>query len=961
MMQKRPPKQPNKFEHEHRRGDDNPPTFANLHVEHPVKRNFVQPLTLGLEISPQGIHDEEIRDGFYIYDFYRYKAPGQDSKRVSLDVGGVAQRISKRALKIVDLPPRHTLSFDLKLDFDKIPNPEVGEESEYRIAILPFREYPGDIIPTATQIKTVTIRRDTREADLLFRIDIADRPESLYQYRSNSAGSSDTVRVPNIKWFPPDPSRQDPLQWDTCRIVIGNSAFSGDGKVVIKNSRVQMNSPSNMNQLKSNIPVTDLFVASRKGSQQPLSNLSFDGTYENTDEKADFLILTDIWRIQALGDDEVVFSAEIEFDYEIFQNGSFRSKDHFQFNLELPVAKDLGYHWLALDYGTAAIVSSFGNDVDMRFLIPLVDQLRSLPSRASLPGYIEESEFLLPSTVLLREKQIPGTKEFIMEVPYRDTISTYPERLVPYLKRIIGLNVVPLNKPISFEDPSTGKIQIGYPTVKDTIKSIYLKLLDDYVIAYLRGQHVREQLNQIVISIPNTFTPLHTQMLENLIENDFGSVFKQVKFISESDAVACYYLSRWINFNQNRIIKSTELDKGEYILIYDIGAGTLDLTYLFVEKAGPADPRKIRILGRLGTSSAGNNLDTIIAKIVQDKVDMMIQNSTDGSIKWKQEHGGKCYKFFDSIPPHFDNVPSNQQENEKQTYRDNLIRLRQQIKTEIKPVIAEQIKHGDTTLPSVSEGIDYFVDGITQVDLTVNDIMEDRRIRKFISDNSTKLLENFFGNLAYEKGTVPLHTAIFSGRTILFPRLKEAVVEALNEWCDSSRGGFEMPDLSAEELKLSVCQGAMAYVTGWLRDKSIVFEDCGISAKYGIIYNDAGEYKFEPFVTPQTPPNRLDITESRIIREYSITQKVRFPNLGNVDFVQSYSLHPEKDWAGEKVLTTSIWNFNPPSREPTIEVEINSYNQLTIRVGQLRNSPEITTPDLRNNPGYQEGMWPYFI
>ena len=79
--------------------------------------------------------------------------------------------------------------------------------------------------------------------------------------------------------------------------------------------------------------------------------------------------------------------------------------------------------------------------------------------------------------------------------------------------------------------------------------------------------------------------------------------------MSESDAVAFYYLSK-----RAELLENTELDDDfdKNVLVYDMGAGTLDITYFTRKECG--DKYEIEMVGKMGVSRAGNYMDYILRR-----------------------------------------------------------------------------------------------------------------------------------------------------------------------------------------------------------------------------------------------------------------------------------------------------------------------------------------------------------
>jgi hypothetical protein len=151
--------------------------------------------------------------------------------------------------------------------------------------------------------------------------------------------------------------------------------------------------------------------------------------------------------------------------------------------------------------------------------------------------------------------------------------------------------------------------------VTTILQNAYISVLRDFIYpqVYQRikqkntALRLSDAMNKIVLSYPNTFSPLHVEHIkEEVIYKHFFEFHKDyVKFISESDAIAFYYTNKMYDKKRGET---------EYVLVYDMGAGTLDLTYFRIEKKG--GKVYLDIVGKAGKTTAGNYLDRILTEWV---------------------------------------------------------------------------------------------------------------------------------------------------------------------------------------------------------------------------------------------------------------------------------------------------------------------------------------------------------
>ena len=323
---------------------------------------------------------------------------------------------------------------------------------------------------------------------------------------------------------------------------------------------------------------------------------------------------------------------------------------------------DLGSDWLAIDFGTSAIMAAFGNDKtvispELR-PIELMKQLLKLEgfdlegenkeqdiAVAELEYNLNENMELLPSSMILfrgysdvmeqdstlfpfyNEKEY--TECLINMVPKESDLARFSFGL-PYMKSLVGAKSLLevdeklkgfkyLGK-ISKDDDNYTPLTISEdrPSVMEIIQATYQILLKHFIIP--SPELHNKPLNKIVLTIPNSYSPVHIKHIKDVIKETLPHIeMDNIAFVTESDAIAYRYYDQREIFNLNRPKASKEkllAAKKEYVLVYDIGAGTIDLTYFSVEKTDKKD--KISILGRLTKNSAGNYFDYVMCKAIED-------------------------------------------------------------------------------------------------------------------------------------------------------------------------------------------------------------------------------------------------------------------------------------------------------------------------------------------------------
>ncbi|WP_146191669.1 hypothetical protein [Azospirillum humicireducens] len=302
-------------------------------------------------------------------------------------------------------------------------------------------------------------------------------------------------------------------------------------------------------------------------------------------------------------------------------------------------------NWLCIDFGTSAISVAHGRGDQVNVL-----QLQHIrqgsgdasPSNPCLADFdranVERnSRSLLPSFILcdadrrrdpVPDRQLrpgfprfgpaslkPGDPSFISLPAPMESLRSSPGRVIYSLKSWVGLAVprVPLKDKVSFLRDGHETMERDLP-LDELVQSGFAALAE----AYILPDEVRP--GQIVITHPNTFTALHQGRLHR---NAFAALAKRfdiprrdrIRLLSESDAVAYHYCLQ-------RRSRGDRPTGREHILVYDLGAGTLDLSVIAIDWADDriAYPQRWRTLFRLGVPVAGNHLDGVLARLVDTSI-----------------------------------------------------------------------------------------------------------------------------------------------------------------------------------------------------------------------------------------------------------------------------------------------------------------------------------------------------
>lgn len=617
----------------------------------------------------------------------------------------------------------------------------------------------------------------------------------------------------------------------------------------------------------------------------------------------------------------------------------------FEIKLRVPVFQSASSQWLGIDYGTSAIVCRYGGiDINLK-----KKKETLFPNDED---HYEEGTPYLSSNVILRNNRNTSdgriNSDLLRDYP-ADTpapnfnslavtlspTSAEEDRnvdfILPCLKMLVGYEKIPNIEQyngFSYElkDDNGNVVSTPLYEVDENCDVIYSELCNvDTVMceAYkeLFTYYVKENvpnilmMNNIVLTVPNTFSPNHFEQLRKLIDDSFtGYNIRNLKFISESDAVACFYLSHWSDINHSEAVNRSDGDienlrDMENVLVFDMGGGTLDITYLTRQGINSIDVR-----GRMGIAKAGNYLDGLLAHLIAKRIRQLEKVVTPEQI----------------------------------TDTERLIaarKLKDLIKNELKPKMTTV---GETITISRND----FGDVGVRQDFTirVDDIIREPKFQEYVKSCTVDVLRNFikFYNLYDEAGHVDIDTVIISGRSSKLPQIRHALIdELMNIIPDGDFCSIDMSTvLSIDKSKDVVVEGALSYAS---RDNLIVSSD-NIMANYGVIYYDAfGAAHYQELLNPRKDkPISKTISEGMTINAYK-TQDIKLDLSGcqnrmtgadnckqkMLTLVQTYSVDTLGDWKrGLNEYITIMSTYNIPTHIDrscvALHLEVNNKNQMRL-------------------------------
>ena len=657
---------------------------------------------------------------------------------------------------------------------------------------------------------------------------------------------------------------------------------------------------------------------------------------------------------------KVTFS--IEFDYwdddRKLMMDDLPQGEHFKFDLTIKLHQRPSVKWLGIDYGTSAIVCRFDNDT-----LELRDKKLKLFNQ--LTDKYEQDTQYLSSNVIYRSNRtclknqsslicdyypensnkLPDYNSLAVTLsPTSDVEDANLNFILPCMKMLMGYDNIPnIEQYEGFEYSSKsedGKIKShpiftgvgerkklsGLCKVSNVMHEVYRELF----LYFIEPKMKNKRLDNIVLTVPNTFSPNHFRQLRDIIAESFNQYYiRNLKFISESDAVACYYARNWAEINDaiGRTNGRDKLKEHESVLVYDMGAGTLDITYLVKSED------RIDVKGRMGIAKAGNYLDGLLASII--------------AAKSRQE------SLINICPPN------------KITESDRLLaarKLKEIIKNQLKPRLGEE-EAKITIEKSDFEDISLRRD----IEIKLDDIVADSDFQGYLKSCTKDILNNFFRFYGlYDKNNkVNIDTVIVSGRASKLSLISDNLCDFSKNVKNSENFGIvNMSDIEGRDIsKDVVVNGAMAFASG----QNLTVEYDNIMANYGVIYYDSvGDLRYTKLLDPrEQKPIRTTTVEGMRVNEYQTPEIICDISGCNgqrpLILVQSYSMDTLGDWKSgnhEYITVMEELHYLNEPKDSRLMITVDNGNQMRLRInGAFTDTLAPSHIDV-NSELNKKSMWP---
>lgn len=628
----------------------------------------------------------------------------------------------------------------------------------------------------------------------------------------------------------------------------------------------------------------------------------------------------------------------VSFQYKEDRNDNDNEWKTFNFNLKTTVEGKRPGKWYSVDFGTSAVVAysmQMDNNITLE-QISLDEMKTSLISREYNDDKnklqdLRQPEGLIASTLYLNPVGTEETEQYRKQKVWFSPTRGMVDHLnqLPCLKTMAGNKEIPK---ILLKDDDKKKV----PT---SIEDIMRRTYDQLCRYYLGG----EDMQALVFTVPNTFTPMHTEMIRKVLLEKVPSLEKRyLEFISESDAVLCLYLNtRERILNGNDEYKSRLQYPNERVLVFDMGAGTLDLTYAECKFDNENKRVKsVEILGRMGVNKAGDYIDYLLGEIV---VDLLKNKATNDQEK------EKIRTNLESLL-NLSGKNNNSFIGERRIFKDYLC-------NKVKTILNNS---DDTPLPKVDEtnGENCYKIGSLEYDLksiTIGDIKKHDKFTSYIKSCTTDVIHNFakmYGNSGnINNPRLELTTLFVSGRTISIKAIRDSLMEALKQFCnDNGRKIMRLAhgnenDNDNIKSKIVVAEGALNHVLLNLYTDNFSIKKRGVYGYYGVIIKN-NKMKWISMISHKDDSYNKEIT-------------VHCDNNSSIMLCHTYQLDPIADVSANNYDSTVILHKSTVEEKGEYTIVLNmDQDGSSLKYKMGANEIQLEPHDDYGNESLRKSLWP---
>lgn len=287
----------------------------------------------------------------------------------------------------------------------------------------------------------------------------------------------------------------------------------------------------------------------------------------------------------------------VNIDYSINDNDTKHETLYFKIEFCEQIVNSI----YSLDYGTTGIVLSKYEGDKVESVV-----LRDVDSTNSDEEPLEKEKTIVSSISILKKRKREDKKACLVLAPSRLDYDQGAEFILSPTKFLIGQPKIPFVDLYAtiFDEIEGFTGPITHIKAEDIIRYSYKNVFE-------RFEH--DGVRKLLLTYPNTYVPEQIRILREILKDEFKLLDdSNIHFVPESDSVVSYYVE------MRRNSKKGFPKEEERILIYDMGAGTLDISYVIIYRNNKNE-YKVKLEKRIGIPVAGNYLDYELYEIIKDE------------------------------------------------------------------------------------------------------------------------------------------------------------------------------------------------------------------------------------------------------------------------------------------------------------------------------------------------------
>ncbi|MDE6409358.1 MAG: hypothetical protein K2K81_03820 [Muribaculaceae bacterium] len=894
-------------------------------------------------------------------------ADGRQLPPDAIHIGGTT---GKNSYEIRNLAPhdersqmvrgREEFVLPIYIDMRRLSNPMVPKETLQVVCNWAYHHSynPAEYLAGERALELIDFKQDAQGAELI--LNLLDHEGNI----SSRISNGQVISLPVIEFFAEDNTLSDRvfrlsnLATDTTRAGAGVRV---SGLTITESIEGAMVKDRNGNWINELFDKTDSAV-------EELSSSAGVILRNGRNSFKDFMITFDPVKVMlALQTKDFHFMSVLTVEFDYIENSFGKpfdslTSEHFRFEIRQPLYLKPNPRWLCIDYGSSAIVCKYDDTVlNLRSRKNVIlKKAIGKDAKALLNDSLETNTEFLSSDIILHSpvntnankevsalcseqndhKDTEYDKLAVFLSPSSSMIVNEVLRQLPCLKLLVGNELLPPNvdyQTFSYDilNPNGGVEKVVSEQIREknpekslvmidnVFRESYEALLSYFVIPEVKNINL---VNRLVLTYPNTYTPRHLDTIRSIVSKAIPAV-RELEFVGESDAVAAYYLENWSSYHP----VDADPNENETILVFDMGAGTLDLSLIrkTVEQNGKLT---MEILAKIGTCKAGNYLDFVLAEIVCQLI---------GDVG----KGGMA-------------LASTQRAASAEIGKERS-RLKDFIKNTLKPLLSK--KNRDKELEFKSGN------GEVYNKFKIGEVLDDDRFKRFLKD----VTEDIIMQLAKFAGSdrPMVDTVLMSGRSCLLDPLRENLshaVKAFNK--KSGLASFIRLDepvngrRDVARQKVAVTEGAMAIMSRNYRSEKSLRRILSkrVYASFGVAYQDLGRWHYVELLNYKNIPSDLR-------GEYN-GERVSLPNLNNIPSLTVIQSYLDAD-STEKALNAGKWDYLAEMEKITLDgqssealmMKINTQNNVVLYIGQRRTRGQAPKGDDLTDESIKRSVWPVTI